>query len=30
VHDKTIYGCGMIVGGAFNTNRTVDWFAFGV
>lgn len=30
VHDKTIYGCGMIVGGSFNTNRTVDWFAFGV
>ena len=29
VHSKTASGCSIVVGGSFNTNRAVDWFAFG-
>ena len=30
VHSKTASYCYIVVGGSFNTNRAVDWFAFGV
>ena len=30
VYSKTASGCSIVVGGSFSSNRTVDWFAFGI
>ena len=30
VYAKTASGCSIVVGGSFSSNRTVDWFAFGI